>query len=221
MAMNERDKLAEQHFGLVHAICKRFSGKGIEYDELFAAGCLGLSKALTNFDTERGLQFSTYAFPVIMGEVKRLFRDGGAVRVSRSVKELALKINRLNSDHLQQTGAELTVSQLADKLGVSVDKIVEATASTKPVISLTADYDDEGNPQIDVPTADIQVEISERLSLRQAIEALDDLDRKIIQLRYYQSKTQTQTAAALHMTQVQISRREKKILAQIREQLAS
>ena len=188
MAMNERDKLAEQHFGLVHAICKRFSGKGIEYDELFAAGCLGLSKALTNFDTERGLQFSTYAFP---------------------------------SDHLQQTGAELTVSQLADKLGVSVDKIVEATASTKPVISLTADYDDEGNPQIDVPTADIQVEISERLSLRQAIEALDDLDRKIIQLRYYQSKTQTQTAAVLHMTQVQISRREKKILAQIREQLAS
>ena len=94
--MTERDRFASRHMGLVHAICKRFSGRGIEYEELFAAGCLGLTKAMDGFDSSRGLQFSTYAFPVIMGEVKRLFRDGGAVRVSRSLRELSLKIARLN-----------------------------------------------------------------------------------------------------------------------------
>ena len=96
--MTERDELARRHLGLVHALCKRFSGRGIEYEELFAAGCLGLSKALNNFDESRNLQFSTYAFPVVAGEIKRLFRDGGAVKVSRSVKELSLKIAKLNSE---------------------------------------------------------------------------------------------------------------------------
>ncbi len=213
--MTEKDRLAARHMGLVHALCKRFAGKGVDYDELFSAGCLGLSKALNNFDESRGLQFSTYAFPVIMGELKRLFRDGGALRVSRSVKELSLKIARLNSESVQQNGTELTVSQLSQSLSVSSEQIAEAVGSMQAPLSLTAGYED-GEQQLDVPTPDISLAITERLTLQQALLSLDERDRRLIELRYYQNKTQVQTAAALGMTQVQVSRREKKILAQIR-----
>ena len=219
--MTDRDMLARQHLGLVHALCKRFVGKGIEYEELFSAGCLGLSKAINNFDESRNLQFSTYAFPVIMGELKRLFRDGGAVKVSRSVRELSLKAARLNSESLKENGAELSVSQLAEKLNVSAEKIVEALGSARAPLSLTAEYDEDGNPQLDLPIPDIQDEISERLSLEQALNALEEQDRRLIRLRYYQSKTQSDTARMLGMTKVQGSRREKKILSQIRLYLNS
>ena len=219
--MNERDRLAEKHMGLVHSLCRRFSNKGIEYDELFAAGCLGLSKAIKNFDESRGLQFSTYAFPVILGEIKRLFRDGGTVKVSRSLKELSQKIARLNCDSVLHSGNELSVSQLAERLNVSPEKIAEAIGSARAPLSLTAEYDEEGNPQLDLPSPDIQEEISERLTLEEAIGSLDTNDKKLIALRYYQSKTQTQTAQALGMTQVQVSRREKKILEQLRREMSA
>ena len=114
-----KDEFAKSHLGLVHSLCSRFTGKGIEYDELCSAGCLGLAKAINNFDDSRGLQFSTYAFPVIMGELKRLFRDGGAVKVSRSLKELSLKINKLNNESELKNGRELSVSELAEKLDVA------------------------------------------------------------------------------------------------------
>ena len=127
--MSDKDKLAQLHLGLVHACCKRFSGKGIEYEELYAAGCLGLTKAINNFDDSRGLQFSTYAFPVIMGEIKRLFRDGGSVRVSRSLRELSLKINRLNNENELKNGTEMTVSQLSKILNVSPEEVAEAMNS--------------------------------------------------------------------------------------------
>ena len=212
----DKDRLASRHLGLVHALCKRFSGKGIEYDELFSAGCLGLSKAINRFDESRDLQFSTYAFPVIMGELKRLFRDGGTVKVSRSLRELSLKAARLNSENLRENGAELSVSQLAQKLQVSAEKIVEALGSAKTPLSLTTEYDEDGNPQLDIPSPDIQYEITERLSLEQALNALDEQDRRLIILRYYKSKTQSETARLLGISQVQVSRKEKKILAQIR-----
>ena len=217
--MTDRDKLAEQHMGLVHSCCKRFAGKGIEYEELYAAACLGLTKAINRFDPERGLQFSTYAFPVIIGEIKRLFRDGGMVKVSRGVKELALKISRLNGESIKKYGKELTVSQLAQTLGVSAEQVVEAAASTRSPLSLTIETDEDGNSQLDLPIPDIQYEIAERLSLRQVIASLEERDRKIIELRYFQFQTQTQTAKALDMTQVQVSRREKKILSLMREKL--
>lgn len=219
--MTERDELARRHLGLVHALCKRFSGRGIEYEELFAAGCLGLSKALNNFDKSRNLQFSTYAFPVIAGEIKRLFRDGGAVKVSRSVKELSLKIAKLNSEYIAKNGVEPGVSELAKLLDVSAERIIEAIGSARAPLSLTADCDEDGSPQLDVPTPDIQEEITERLSLNQALGTLDENDKKLIRLRYYQCKTQTETARLLGMTQVQVSRREKKILAVIREKMSA
>ena len=154
--MTEKDRLAARHMGLVHALCKRFAGKGVDYDELFSAGCLGLSKALNGFDESRNLQFSTYAFPVIMGELMRMFRDGGALRVSRSVKELALKIARLNSESMKQSGAELTVSQLAQRLSVSPDQIAEAVGSMRVPLSLTSGSED-GEQQLDSPTLDLSL----------------------------------------------------------------
>ncbi len=217
--MSDKNTVAENNFGLVHACCKRFAGKGIEYDELFSAGCLGLAKAINNFDESLNFQFSTYAFPVIMGEIKRLFRDGGTVKVSRTLKELASSICKVNNENKLKNGTELTVSQLAKKLDVSEEKIVDALNSVRLPLSLTAEYDEEGNPQLDIPVDDIQYEISERLSLEQAVNVLEENDRKIIQLRYYQNKTQTQTAKILNMTQVQVSRRERKILGIIREKM--
>lgn len=207
--------------GLVHSCCKHFRNKGIEYEELFSAGCLGLAKALEKFDENRGLQFSTYAVPVIMGEIKRLFRDGGSVKVSRTLKELALKIGRLNNDYRTKNGRDMSVSQLARELEVSEEKISEAISCTRSPLSLTAEYDEDGNPQLDIPVEDSQEALTEKLSLQQAISQLDERDRKIIFLRYYQNKTQTQTATQLAMTQVQVSRQERKILKIIREKLAN
>lgn len=213
-----KDEFAKSHLGLVHSLCSRFTGKGIEYDELYSAGCLGLAKAINNFDDSRGLQFSTYAFPVIMGELKRLFRDGGTVKVSRSLKELSLKINKLNNESKLKNGRELSVSELAEKLGVAPEKIAEAVCSAQPTVSINSE--DESSSAPEIPSPDIQYEITERLSLAAAIEGLEENDKKIINLRYYRSKTQVETAKILNMTQVQISRREKKILSLIRQKMS-
>lgn len=217
--MTDRDALAQRHMGLVHALCRRFADKGIDYEELFAAGCLGLTKALNGFDPSRGMRFSTYAFPVIAGEIKRLFRNGGAVKVSRTLRELSLKIARLNAESLRQNGAELTVSELAQRLCVSAEQVTDAIGSTRQPLSLTGERDADGNSPVDVPVPDMQEAVTDRLSLEQAIDALPADDKRLIRLRYFQGKTQTQTAAVLHTSQVQISRREKKILAQIREKM--
>ena len=214
----DKNEFAKAHLGLVHACCKRFKGKGIEYEELYSAGCLGLAKAINNFDDSRGLQFSTYAFPVIMGEIKRLFRDGGSVKVSRSLKELSLKISRINNEYSLKNGRELSVNELADKLCVTPEQITEALNSAQPAVSI--DYEDDETAAPVIPSPDIQYEITERLSLINAIGMLEEKDRKIINLRYYQSKTQVQTAKILNMTQVQISRREKKILSLIRQKMS-
>lgn len=214
----DKNEFAKAHLGLVRACCGRFSGKGIEYDELYSAGCLGLAKAINNFESSRGLKFSTYAFPVIMGELKRLFRDGGTVKVSRTLKELALKINRINNENRLKTGRELNVNELAVKLNVTPEQISEALNSTLPVASI--DYEDDEGSAPELPSPDIQYEITEKLTLMYAIDTLDENDKKIINLRYYQSKTQVQTAKILNMTQVQVSRREKKILTLIRQKMS-
>ena len=214
----DKNEFAKAHLGLVHACCSRFKGKGIEYEELYSAGCLGLAKAINNFDESRGLQFSTYAFPVIMGEIKRLFRDGGSVKVSRSLKELSLKISRINNEYSLKNGRELSVNELADKLCVTPEQITEALNSAQPAVSI--DYEDDETAAPVIPSPDIQYEITERLSLINAIGMLEEKDRKIINLRYYQSKTQVQTAKILNMTQVQVSRREKKLLTLIRQKMS-
>ena len=204
--------------GLVHTCAHRFTGKGIEYEDLFQAGCMGLVKAFDAFDRERGVRFSTYAVPVILGEIRRLFRDGGTVKVSRTLKELSIRTAREREKFALKEGREPTIKELAERLGVSEEDVTEAVCAAAPVISLTAD-EDNGGGQADVPVASPEEQIAERLSVIQAVSSLEERDRAIVRLRYYENKTQTQTAAALGMTQVQVSRREKKIRCAQRQDL--
>ncbi len=215
----DRDILITENMGLVHTCAHRFTGKGIEYEDLFQAGCMGLVKAFDAFDRERGVRFSTYAVPVILGEIRRLFRDGGTVKVSRTLKELSIRTAREREKFALKEGREPTIKELAEQLGVSEEDVTEAVCAAAPVISLTAD-EDNGGGQADVPVASPEEQIAERLSVIQAVSSLEERDRAIVRLRYYENKTQTQTAAALGMTQVQVSRREKKILGLLRQELS-
>lgn len=213
-----REELITNNLRLVHACCKRFVGRGIEYDDLFQAGSVGLIKAVDGFDSSKGLQLSTYAVPVILGEIKRLFRDGGAVKVSRSLKELSLKASRLSAEMSKTMNREPTVTELAQKLEVSAEELSEALCSTQPTLSLT--YDNEGEEgQIDLPVDSHEAAVSDKVGLQQIISSLPERDRKLIDLRFYKSFTQQRTATELGMTQVQVSRREKVILGNLRQKL--
>ncbi len=217
--MKDKDTIARTNLGLVHACCKRFIGKGIEYDELYSAGCLGLAKAINNFDENLGYKFSTYAFTVIIGEIKLLFRDSGCIKVSRNLKELSISISNFCDSYRKINGTEPAVSCIAQALDVSTDRVVDAVNSSRYPISLTTDEDDDGCP-IEIPVDDIQYEVSDRITLEDALNMLPPLDLSLIRLRYYAYKTQAQTAELLGMTQVQVSRREKKILALIRTKIS-
>lgn len=214
----ERDKVIEQNLGLVHSCAHKFKGRGIEYDDLFQAGCMGLIKATDAFDKERGVRFSTYAVPVILGEMRRLFRDGGSVKVSRTLKELSLKAVRTREYLSVKLGRDITVSELAEALEQEPAAVIEALSAAVPTLSLTGS-DEDGAPQIDLPVASPEEELADNISLKQVMSLLEERDQKIIHLRYFKGKTQVETAAALNMTQVQISRREKKILLKMREYL--
>lgn len=218
--MNERDKIVEDNLALVHACCKRFRNRGIEYEELFSAGCVGLVKAVNNFNPDLKLQLSTYAVPVILGEIKRLFRDGGTVKVSRSLKELSLKINRETQVFQDKFGRSPTVSELSKNLCVPEEKVADAINASRYPISLTNSGEDDENRQIDLPTDDIMDKLTEKLALSEVINLLSNDDKKIIELRYFKFQTQSETAKVLNMTQVQVSRREKKILTFMREKLS-
>ncbi len=209
---NFDDKFIENNLGLVHLCANRFRGRGIEYDDMFGAGCIGLVKATKAFDTERGVKFSTYAVPVILGEIKRLFRDGGAIKVSRSTKEISLKITRIRERFLLEHAREPTISELSLISEIPQETVVEALNIALPPISLTETLDDSGM-QTDIPVEAPDGEIADILSLRQIMGELEPNDRKLIFLRYFKNKTQTETAKDLSMTQVQVSRREKKLLA--------
>lgn len=215
---SSREQVIENNLGLVHSCAHRFKGRGIEYDDLFQAGCMGLIKAADAFDTQRGVKFSTYAVPVILGEMKRLFRDGGSVKVGRTLKELSLKCVRTREQMAVKLGREPTVSELAQQLQVDVAAVVEAVGAAQPPVSLT-ENEEEGGGQFDIPVASHEENVSDLLSLREVITTLDARDRKLIVMRYFGGKTQTEVAKVLGMTQVQVSRREKKILGSLRQQL--
>lgn len=211
----KREEFIQNNLGLVHSICKRFSGRGIEYDDLYQAGCIGLIKATDAFDQTKGFSFSTYAVPVIMGEVRRLFRDGGAVKVSRSIKELYLKVSKQKLILEQILNREPTVNELAEKLGVSAEDITEALCAGQATVSLTTENDD-GITETDLPTVSTEDEISDRLLLEQAFKVLEEKEVQILKCRYYNSLTQSKTAQILNMSQVQVSRVEKRILLKLR-----
>ena len=212
-----REEFIKENLGLVHSICRRFSGRGIEYDDLYQAGCVGLIKAADRFEEERGLCFSTYAVPAILGEIKRIFRDGGAVKVSRSLKELSLRVSRERNRLSLKMGREPTVAELAEEMGVESEQIAEAICAGATPVSLTV-TDSEEQSELDI-AFDERDSIYNRVMVDAAVSILDERDRRIIELRYFGEKTQSQTAKQLGMTQVQISRREKAILMQLKKYL--
>lgn len=210
-----RDEFIEGNLPLVHKLANRFRGRGVEYEELYAAGCVGLVKAVDRFEPERGLCFSTYAVPVILGEIRRLFRDGGSVKISRSLKELSVKAARLR-DQLSANG-EPRISDIAQALGVTPEEAAEALCAGIPPVSL--DNGGEDGEPLPVPSASGEDALIDRLALRQCLSELSGEDREILMLRYFRRKTQCETAQILGMTQVMVSRRERKLLKELREQL--
>lgn len=210
-----RDEFIEGNLPLVHKLANRFRGRGVEYEELYAAGCVGLVKAVDRFEPERGLCFSTYAVPVILGEIRRLFRDGGSVKISRSLKALSVKAARVR-DQLSANG-EPRISDIAQALGVTPEEAAEALCAGIPPVSL--DHGGEDGEPLPVPSASGEDALIDRLALRQCLSELSGEDREILMLRYFRRKTQCETAQILGMTQVMVSRRERKLLKELREQL--
>lgn len=212
-------EMIENNYGLVHSCANKFRGRGVEYDDLFQAGCIGLIKAADKFDSSRGFAFSTYAVPVILGEIKRIFRDGGAVKIGRSLKERSRNAMKIKEDMALELGREPTVSELAERLGVDISQAAELITVSMPVISLTA-TDEKGTVQLDIPTPAPEEEISEKLALKTVVDSLEERDRKLIELRYFKGMTQVKTAMELGMSQVQVSRREKAILLYMRKAMS-
>ncbi|WP_294847002.1 sigma-70 family RNA polymerase sigma factor [uncultured Eubacterium sp.] len=217
MVTSRRDKMIEDNIGLVHSIAKRFKGRGEDYDDLYQAGCVGLIKAVDNFDESKGFLFSTYAVPVIMGEIRRLFRDGGAVKVSRSLKEKSIKVQAIREKFIKKELREPTVSELSELCGIETEELSEVLNVINPVVSLSCTTED-GDETIDIPVDDTD-QLFDRLSVHQAIRDLSNDELLLIKYRFYEGKTQCETAKLLGISQVQVSRREKQLLAKLRTRL--
>lgn len=208
--------------GLIWSIVKRFCGRGYDAEELYQIGCIGFIKAIKRFDTSFEVKMSTYAVPYILGEIKRFLRDDNPIKVSRSVKELSIKIKQIQQEYLAKTGEEINVHQIAKILNTTKEEIAIAIDYTNPIESIDEVVEDE---QIKIEKINIgkdeSTQIVERIALKEAIEKLDVREKQIIILRYFRDKTQSQVAKIIGITQVQVSRIEKKILNSMREKLVS
>ena len=205
------------NIGLVHCIANRFIGRGAEYDDLYQAGCVGLIKAVDNFDESRGFLFSTYAVPVIMGEIKRLFRDGGAIKVSRSLKEKSIRVQAIREKFINSELREPTLSELASLSGFCEEELGEILNVINPVVSLSVSNED-GENILDIPFDDSD-EVLNKISVHQALKTLSNTELLIVKYRYFEGKTQCEVAELLGISQVQVSRREKQLLTKLRKKL--
>ena len=217
---NQKKIDIESHFGLVHSCCQRFRGRGIEYDDLFQTGCMGLTKAAKKFDFDRGVRFSTYATPVILGELKGIFRDGClSLKVSRKLKELSNKVKIEREKFVKRYEREPTICELSNILNTEQEQILEALDATKWPVSLNSPINDDNN-NFEIPVEFDDEKLSAEISVRQIINTFESRDKNLIYLRFFKGITQSETAKSLGMTQVQVSRREKTLLKLLREKLA-
>ena len=215
------ERLIEQNIGLVHRIAKRFVYSGIDYEDLVQIGSLGLLKAIRNFDVDRGVMLSTYAVPMIIGEIRKYLRDDGAVKVSRTIREQYIRLRRMSQQIQLQTERDPTVSELAQACGLSEEEVVLALDAGASPVSLDETVNEDGDvARLELVCAPEHLSSVERIALKDVINALPPKDRALITLRYFCEKTQQQTALQLGMTQVQVSRREKKILEKLRTGLS-
>lgn len=212
--------LVEENSPLIKSVIKRFRDKGIEYDDLYQLGCMGFLKAIKNFKPEFDVKFSTYVVPMVIGEIKRFMRDDGAIKVSRALKSLNLQINRYIEEFTGKTQVKPTIAQLAKHFKVDEQEIVMAMDSAKMPVSLYAPIEDDSGSLSVIDRVEMeQVEGSDmldNLALKEVVKSLDERERKIILLRYYFDKTQSEIARELKISQVQVSRLENKILENLR-----
>lgn len=220
-----KEQLFEKNTGLVHHVVKRFAGRsGIETEDLFQIGAMGLIKAIEKFDLDYGVCFSTYAVPLIMGEIQRYLRDDGLIKVSRGIKENLIRLRGIRERYLQRTGREPTLTELAAETALSVEDIVMALDSGREVESIYKTmYETDGSEiyLLDMLGCEGESEeVLDRLFLESLLDVLDERERKLITLRFFENRTQMQVADALGMSQVQVSRLEKKVLLQMRKEAA-
>ena len=216
----QRRKTVEENLGLVGSIVRRFAHAGQDMEDLFQIGCIGLVKAVERFDANMGVKLSTYAVPVILGEIKRHLRDDGALRISRSIKTNAMHVRRAMEQLTQQNGDTPTIAQVAAQLKIAPEDVLVAMDALRPMQYLQAEDHQTGLALMDTIAApDAEEHLLDRIALREAINTLPERERIILQMRYYHNLTQTQVAQHLSVSQVQISRLEKKLLLKLREQL--
>lgn len=220
-------KLIEENNGLIWSIVKRFKDRGYEIEDLYQIGSIGLIKSIKKFDSSFDVKLSTYAVPYILGEIKRFVRDDGSVKVSRSIKELAIKIRDLQSKFLKEKGREITILEIANELKTAKEEVALAMDSLKPTISIyEGSYEKEnGEGSISfIDTLSTNIDETEqlvnKLSIKEVIHELKEREKEIIMLRYYKNKTQIEVAKILGISQVQVSRIEKKILNSMKVKLA-
>lgn len=219
-------KLIEQNNGLIWSIVKRFQGRGYEIEDLYQIGAMGFIKAIQRFNCEYEVKLSTYAVPYILGEIRRFVRDDGLIKVSRSTKELSQKIKVLQKEYFDKNNKEIGILELAEILELPKEEIAAAMECNREITSLHQEAYEEFNGKetmLDrlILQKDEVSEVVEKISLKDAIENLDTRSKEIILLRYYKDKTQTQVAKILGMSQVQVSRLEKKVLEKMRMKLIS
>ena len=213
-----RETLVSENSGLIWAVAKRFLGRGTEAEDLYQLGCLGFLKAVEGFDTSFGTQFSTYAVPKIAGEIRRFLRDDGAVKVSRGLKEQAATIKTARNALTNVLGREPTVGEISRQTGIAPEQIALAETATAATESIQRETGEEGFSLEDVLTdTDSEEKMLEKIALRQAIDALPEREKLVIRLRYFHALTQDRVAKVLDVSQVQVSRIEKKAIQQLRE----
>lgn len=218
--------LIENNKGLIWNIVKRFSGRGYEIEDIYQIGCMGFIKAIKRFDTSFEVQVSTYAVPYILGEIKRFIRDDGIMKVSRSTKELAVKILELQKEHINKTGEEISINDIAERLSIAKEEVAYALDAIRPVSSIyegTNSSGDDDRAIVDKLASDKDEagSIVNKIAIKQLIENLETREKEIILLRFYKEKTQSEVAKVLGITQVQVSRIEKKILNSMKLKLTS
>ena len=216
------EKMIELNNGLIWSIAKRFTGRGYELEDLYQIGCIGMIKSIKKFDFKFGVKFSTYAVPYILGEIKKFLRDDGIIKIRRSIKELGIKIKEIEKEYVLKKGESISVKKLSDLLKVPEVDIVSAIEASKQVGSINEEvYEDGKFTKIDkiVSNRDEQGKIIDKIVLNEMVNSLKERDKKIIVLRFYKEKTQTQVAKILGISQVQVSRIEKRILKDLKNKL--
>lgn len=217
------EKLLEENAGLIWSITRKFSGRGYELEDLYQIACIGFIKAIRRFDFAFGVKLSTYVVPYVLGEIKKFIRDDGIIKVSRNIKELGTKIREVEREYFLKTGEWISSKEIARILNVREQEVLQAKEASKNPESINSEfYKDDTKDRLEKISSgqDEQANLIDRLAIKELVEALNERDKEIIKLRFYKGKTQMQVAKKIGISQVQVSRIEKRILGELKGKLS-